>query len=88
MSPREFLSLRDYLGPELSGRTISDARYTKWLTGIQSCLGASAARGDAIRNEIFRECRASLAPHKVPATIRFVGELDVTPAGKLARADA
>jgi acyl-coenzyme A synthetase/AMP-(fatty) acid ligase len=24
----------------------------------------------------------------VPATIRFVGELDVTPAGKLARADA
>jgi acyl-coenzyme A synthetase/AMP-(fatty) acid ligase len=50
--------------------------------------GDCAARGDVIRNEIFRECRALLAPHKVPATIRFVGELDVTPAGKLARADA
>jgi acyl-coenzyme A synthetase/AMP-(fatty) acid ligase len=50
--------------------------------------GDCAARGDVIRNEISRECRASLAPHKVPATIRFVGELDVTPAGKLARANA
>ena len=26
MSPREFFALRDYLGPEFSGRTISDAR--------------------------------------------------------------
>jgi hypothetical protein len=33
-------------------------------------------------------CKASLAPHKVPAVIRFVAQLDVTPAGKLARADA
>src|ERR1700731_4043707 len=40
MSPREFFTLRDYLGPELKGRTISDARQTVSLTTIleQSCL--------------------------------------------------
>jgi len=47
-----------------------------------------ASRIDAVRNEILSNCRASLAPHKVPATIRFVAALDVTAAGKLARADA
>jgi acyl-coenzyme A synthetase/AMP-(fatty) acid ligase len=47
-----------------------------------------AARADAIRNEILSECRGRLATHKVPAMIRFVDGLDVTPAGKLARADA
>ena len=28
MSPREIFALRDYLGPELKGRTISDARHS------------------------------------------------------------
>jgi hypothetical protein len=108
MSPREFLALRDYLGPELLGRTISGARTTISLTGIlsQSCLGGRGPEpsGRAVLLGLSgqllsalamieldgsaRECRASLAPHKVPATIRFIGELDVTPAGKLARADA
>ncbi len=41
-----------------------------------------------IREEILGSCRASLASHKVPAVIRFVEALDVTPAGKLARSDA
>jgi len=50
--------------------------------------GSDVARGDAIRNEILGECRAKLATHKVPAMIRFVAALDVTAAGKLARADA
>jgi len=50
--------------------------------------GSDATRSDAIRNEILSECRAKLAAHKVPAMIRFVAALDVTPAGKLARADA
>ncbi|MGY3448263.1 class I adenylate-forming enzyme family protein [Bradyrhizobium sp. USDA 4353] len=49
---------------------------------------SDAARTDAVRNEILAECRARLAAHKVPAMIRFVPALDVTPAGKLARADA
>ena len=40
MSPREIFALRDYLGPELKGRTISDARRVVSLTDIleQTCL--------------------------------------------------
>src|SRR6202140_2331447 len=40
MSPREIFTLRDYLGPELKGRTISDARRTVSLTNIleHTCL--------------------------------------------------
>jgi len=45
-------------------------------------------RAKDIREQILTECRAHLASHKVPAVIRFVEALDVTPAGKLARADA
>jgi acyl-CoA synthetase (AMP-forming)/AMP-acid ligase II len=48
----------------------------------------SADRAKDIRDEILSDCRASLATHKVPAVIRFVEALDVTPAGKLARSDA
>jgi len=48
----------------------------------------AAERAKDIRGEILIDCRASLAPHKVPAVIRFVDALDVTPAGKLARSDA
>ena len=40
MSPREIFALRDYLGPELKGRTISDGRPVVSLTDIleQTCL--------------------------------------------------
>src|SRR6202045_407492 len=40
MSPREIITLRDYLGPELWGRTISDARQVVSLTDIlgETCL--------------------------------------------------
>jgi len=42
MSPRELFALRDYLGPELKGRTISDARHSVSLTDIltHSCLAS------------------------------------------------
>ncbi|MGJ4930520.1 class I adenylate-forming enzyme family protein [Bradyrhizobium sp. HKCCYLS2038] len=50
--------------------------------------GSDPARVDAVRQEILGDCRARLAAHKVPAMIRFVPALDVTPAGKLARTDA
>ena len=46
------------------------------------------AERNEIRDEILRNCKASLAAHKVPAIIRFVPALDVTTAGKLARHDA
>ena len=41
MSPSEIFALRDHLGPELKGRTISDARQLISLTDIlsQTCLG-------------------------------------------------
>jgi acyl-coenzyme A synthetase/AMP-(fatty) acid ligase len=40
MSPREIFALRDYLGPELKGRSISDARKRVSLTHIleETCL--------------------------------------------------
>jgi acyl-coenzyme A synthetase/AMP-(fatty) acid ligase len=50
--------------------------------------GCDSSRTDDIRNKILADCRAQLATHKVPAVIRFVPSLDVTPAGKLARHDA
>jgi acyl-CoA synthetase (AMP-forming)/AMP-acid ligase II len=38
--------------------------------------------------EILETCRGALAAHKVPASIRIVNSLAVTPSGKLARRDA
>src|SRR5882724_1751017 len=40
MSPREVFALRDHLGPDLKGRTISDARRVVSLTNIlsETCL--------------------------------------------------
>jgi acyl-coenzyme A synthetase/AMP-(fatty) acid ligase len=45
-------------------------------------------RSGEIRARILADCRVSLAPHKVPAVIKFVASLDITAAGKLARHDA
>jgi acyl-coenzyme A synthetase/AMP-(fatty) acid ligase len=50
--------------------------------------GRDAGRDAEIRNKILADCRTHLAPHKVPAMIKFVTALDVTTAGKLARHDA
>jgi acyl-coenzyme A synthetase/AMP-(fatty) acid ligase len=47
--------------------------------------GCELERSEAIRDKILVDCRASLAPHKVPAMIKFVLSLDITAAGKLAR---
>jgi acyl-coenzyme A synthetase/AMP-(fatty) acid ligase len=47
-----------------------------------------SVRSNDIRDKILAECRASLAPHKVPAIVSFVPSLDMTAAGKLARHDA
>jgi acyl-coenzyme A synthetase/AMP-(fatty) acid ligase len=37
------------------------------------------------KREILQICHDNLAPHKIPATIRFVAALDLAAAGKLAR---
>jgi acyl-coenzyme A synthetase/AMP-(fatty) acid ligase len=43
------------------------------------------ARAAAIRTEILEICRQTLAPHKIPATVRCVPSLEVAAAGKLVR---
>jgi acyl-coenzyme A synthetase/AMP-(fatty) acid ligase len=50
--------------------------------------GCDVSRSDEIRDKILADCRAQLAPHKVPAMIKIVSSLDITAAGKLARHDA
>ena len=45
-------------------------------------------RDGDVKREILQICHENLAPHKVPATVRFVPALDVAAAGKLARRDA
>jgi len=50
--------------------------------------GCDIGSSGGIREKILAECRAQLAPHKVPAMIKFVSALDITAAGKLARSDA
>jgi acyl-CoA synthetase (AMP-forming)/AMP-acid ligase II len=52
-------------------------------------LAGNCSAGNAeIRERILADCRASLAPHKVPAVIKFVASLELTAGGKLARHDA
>jgi acyl-coenzyme A synthetase/AMP-(fatty) acid ligase len=46
--------------------------------------GAAGATAD-FKREILQLCHESLAPHKIPATIRFVPALEIAAAGKLAR---
>jgi acyl-coenzyme A synthetase/AMP-(fatty) acid ligase len=50
--------------------------------------GCDVSRSEAIRDRILADCRNSLAPHKVPAMIKFVSSLEITAAGKLARHNA
>jgi acyl-CoA synthetase (AMP-forming)/AMP-acid ligase II len=42
----------------------------------------------AVSNEIMESCRRSLSAYKVPATIRIVASLEVSPSGKLQRPNA
>jgi acyl-coenzyme A synthetase/AMP-(fatty) acid ligase len=48
--------------------------------------GAADPATQNLKTEILDACRRSLAPYKVPASIRIVPSLDVTGSGKLARA--
>ena len=49
---------------------------------------AANGRAAELEHEIMQRCREALARHKVPAAIRFVPALAVTPSGKLVRHDA
>ncbi len=47
--------------------------------------GSEQALDERIRQEILDSCRTTLAAHKVPAAIRFVSSLEMSPSGKLVR---
>jgi acyl-coenzyme A synthetase/AMP-(fatty) acid ligase len=51
--------------------------------------GDDATHGhELLKAEILDDCRRALAAHKVPASIRVVPSLEVTPSGKMVRRDA
>src|SRR6185437_3064978 len=47
--------------------------------------GATGADERSVERDILNHCRHSLAPHKVPALIRFVPSLEIATSGKLLR---
>ena len=51
-------------------------------------LHEGLAPDSAMREAILQTCRAGLAAHKVPASLRFVPALDLTASGKLVRSRA
>jgi acyl-CoA synthetase (AMP-forming)/AMP-acid ligase II len=51
---------------------------------LETAPGADATAANVTR-EILQLCHDQLAPHKIPATIRFVPALEIAAAGKLAR---
>jgi acyl-coenzyme A synthetase/AMP-(fatty) acid ligase len=53
-------------------------------------LAAAEPAGEnvALKTEILENCHRALAAHKVPAAIRIVPSLEVTPSGKVARPNA
>jgi acyl-coenzyme A synthetase/AMP-(fatty) acid ligase len=58
------------------------------VADVVLATGCDAGGSEEIRNKILADCRANLAPHKVPAMIKFVDRLEITAAGKLVRSDA
>jgi acyl-coenzyme A synthetase/AMP-(fatty) acid ligase len=54
------------------------------LNGATDPSGAGESRA-GVRREILQICHERLAPHKIPATIRFVPALEIAAAGKVAR---
>src|SRR5277367_4445717 len=74
MSPREIASLRDYLGPNLAGRTISDAREIVSLTDILglTCLGGrlSELSGRSVLLAVTNQLISGLAMIEIDGVAR------------------
>ena len=54
----------------------------------QPTTSEAALENAAVKSEIMENCHRALAAHKVPAAIRIVPSLEVTPSGKVARPNA
>jgi acyl-CoA synthetase (AMP-forming)/AMP-acid ligase II len=74
MSPREVLALRDYLGPELKGRTISDARHIVSLTDSlqQTCLvgGSGELAGRSVLLAVTDQLISAIAMTEIDGVAR------------------
>ncbi|WFU38824.1 class I adenylate-forming enzyme family protein [Bradyrhizobium sp. CB82] len=74
MSPPEIFSLRRYLGPELKGRTISDARHSISLTDIHrySCLTGESRElsGRSVLLATSRQLLSALAMIELDGVVR------------------
>jgi hypothetical protein len=74
MSQRETISLRDYLGPHLAGRTISDGRDVVSLTDIlgYTCLGdrLSELSGRSVLLAVSDQLISSLAMIEIDGVAR------------------
>src|SRR5579872_4103814 len=74
MSPREIFALRDYLDPDLKGRTLSDARCAASLTDIagQTCLngGLAALSGRSVLLAASSQFRSALAMLEIDGVAR------------------
>ncbi len=55
--------------------------------GFARDAGSESGDAEALKQGIWKLCRRSLAPHKVPAVIRIVSTLDIAASGKLVRRD-
>ncbi len=74
MSPREVFALRDYLGPELKGRTLSDVRHLVSLTDIlsQTCLSDRVRElaGRSVLLSVSGQLLAALAMIELDGVVR------------------
>ena len=55
------------------------------LVAADVVLNEGVIEAASLKEEIVAACASRLAPHKVPALVRFVPSLTVTAGGKLAR---
>ena len=74
MSPREIFALRDYLSPELKGRTLCDARQIVSLTNIleQTCLygGPRELSGRSVLLNVTDQLMSALAMIEIDGVAR------------------
>src|ERR1700759_1627080 len=74
MSPREVFALRDHLGPELKGRTISDAQHVVSLSDILSktCLDGRVGElsGRSVLISVTGQLMAGLAMIEIDGIAR------------------